>query len=445
MTASLSPGVDSLVLTVKTPLDTDNATPRDDLVGLKVWYSLTDGTFDPSAGQGTLVYDGRGLSVTIANLQARTPYHIKYALISEIEPDNYVISQAITGTPIYSSQTKDLTPPPTPSTISISAAISNVFISQEYPAYTQGRGHLKTHVYAIEETANTAPAYLVFANAVKVAEFTGTSYAYATNPGTKLHIWLKWETNDNVLSVVPSGGTGGHIITTGQDVTKLLSVLDSQLTESQLYNTLRARINLIDAAANVAGSVNARISTETENRTTATTALAQQITTLSTTVGQNTSAISSEISTRADQTGALFAQYTIKVDTNGYVSGFGLANTARDGVATSEFDIIADRFSIAPVQTDGNAANNSPFYHRNTTQTVNGVEIPPGTYIKTAFIADATITSAKIASLSADKITAGTMSAKRISTADAFVDNKLQSNDGKFIIDFANKTISISV
>ena len=37
------------------------------------------------------------------------------------------------------------------------------------------------------------------------------------------------------------------------------------------------------------------------------------------------------------------------------------------------------------------------------------------------------------------------MSARRISTVDAFVDNQLKSTDGNFIIDFANKYISITI
>tara|TARA_R110002167_G_scaffold60282_4_gene170438 strand:- start:1520 stop:4921 length:3402 start_codon:yes stop_codon:yes gene_type:complete len=57
-------------------------------------------------------------------------------------------------------------------------------------------------------------------------------------------------------------------------------------------------------------------------------------------------AIRTEQIARASETGELFAQYTVKVDTNGYVSGFGLASTLRDSVPYSEFTIIADKFSI---------------------------------------------------------------------------------------------------
>ena len=48
---------------------------------------------------------------------------------------------------------------------------------------------------------------------------------------------------------------------------------------------------------------------------------------LTATVGTNTSDITAEATTRATQTGQLFAQWTVKLDVNGYVSGFGLAST----------------------------------------------------------------------------------------------------------------------
>jgi hypothetical protein len=71
---------------------------------------------------------------------------------------------------------------------------------------------------------------------------------------------LKWESIDGVLSASPAGGTNGFVVTTGQDVAKLLEALTGQLTAEQLYTDLGSRINLIDAAASVPGSVNARVS-----------------------------------------------------------------------------------------------------------------------------------------------------------------------------------------
>jgi hypothetical protein len=100
MSYTITAGPSSIVLNVNNPLDTDTITPtddlRDDLIGLKVWYSTTSG-FTPSGTN--LVYDGAGLTTTITGLTAGTPYYLRYALISEIEPDNYTLSSQITATP----------------------------------------------------------------------------------------------------------------------------------------------------------------------------------------------------------------------------------------------------------------------------------------------------------------------------------------------------------
>jgi uncharacterized protein YjbI with pentapeptide repeats len=94
--------------------------------------------------------------------------------------------------------------------------------------------------------------------------------------------------------------------------------------------------------------------------------------------------------------GGLRAQYSVKLDVNGYVAGFGLYN---EGAGASGFIVRADKFVV------GSAGSNVvPF------EVVSGI-----TYIKNAVIQDGTITAAKIATLNADKITAGTIGAQTIS------------------------------
>lgn len=159
---------------------------------------------------------------------------------------------------------------------------------------------------------------------------------------------------------------------------------------------------------------------------------ASQVTTLQTTVNGHTTSIQTQQTT----IDGLSAKYTVKVDNNGYVSGFGLASTANNGTPTSEFQIVADKFSIAPVATDNTAADGSPFFYLTTPTTINGVSIPAGAYMKSAYIHDAAITNAKIANLSADKINAGTLSADRIGantlTAEKINGNSLVVTNGTF-------------
>ena len=117
----------------------------------------------------------------------------------------------------------DLTPPPQPDGFAVSAAISHVFIEHNPPTYTQGHGHLRTRVYgAIVTPALPAP---VFSDAVEITQFSGTIHAHPSNPATTWRLWIKWESNDGVLSATPAGGTNGLLAVTGQDVSSMVSAM----------------------------------------------------------------------------------------------------------------------------------------------------------------------------------------------------------------------------
>lgn len=131
-------------------------------------------------------------------------------------------------------------------------------------------------------------------------------------------------------------------------------------------------------------------------------------------------AVQQEISTRASVDGYLGAQYTLRLDVNGRVVGFGISNTSAPGAgSTSEFAVVADRFSItAPAGSIGAVA--VPFAVQTFPVTMpSGETLPAGVYMDAAYIRNlnvalarfnqAIITSAMIASLAADKITAGSL------------------------------------
>ena len=122
--------------------------------------------------------------------------------------------------------------------------------------------------------------------------------------------------------------------------------------------------------------------------------------------------------------GDLEGQYTVKIDTNGAVAGFGLASTSTAaGNITSEFIVNADRFAIMRGGTDTSAAT-VPFTVQATATTINGESVPAGVYMADAFIKNGSIANAKIGNLNANKITAGTISADRIGSGSIDV-NKL--------------------
>lgn len=203
---------------------------------------------------------------------------------------------------------------------------------------------------------------------------------------------------------------------------------------AEQINTLQAEINSTDEKATAATSA---IQTESQARISKDDALAQQITTLQTKFGDDISAaIQQEATTRASADSALSetietvqttvdghtssiqetktavdginAEWKIKVQAGGRVSGVSLGTTG----AESQFLVLADRFAIG--QTTGTATT-YPFI------------VDSGNVImNVAVIKDGSIAAAKIGSLSADKITSGDIAADRMKA------NIVEAVDGQF-------------
>lgn len=74
------------------------------------------------------------------------------------------------------------------------------------------------------------------------------------------------------------------------------------------------------------------------------------------------------------------AQHTVKIDNAGKIVGFGLV-LQKDGF--SAFDVRADRFSIsAPSDKPNDVNGTSPFMVLTNPQTIDGVQVPAGTYMR---------------------------------------------------------------
>jgi len=204
-------------------------------------------------------------------------------------------------------------------------------------------------------------------------------------------------TVDNPLTGVNATATAVDALDTRVTTTET-GVSTNATDISNLQTTVDDPLTGVSATATAVDALDTRVTTAEGTIS----AQATDITTLQTSVGDNTSAIQTEAITRANETGDLFAQYTVKVDVGGYVSGYGLASTAVDGVPTSDFTVVADKFSIAPVATNPAADDGAPFFHLTSPTVINGETIPAGTYMKAAYIHDATITNAKIADAAID-------------------------------------------
>jgi len=165
------------------------------------------------------------------------------------------------------------------------------------------------------------------------------------------------------------------------------AIVVEQTARSDADTALATSITTLVTAVNDNSSA---IQTEQTTRSNSDTALATSITTLQSISNSNTVAIQTESSTRSTETGELFGKYTVKIDNNGYVSGFGLASTANNSTPVSDFQVRADRFAIT--SPAGPSINPSvPFIVYTTSQnitTASGetITVDPGVYIRNASI-----------------------------------------------------------
>lgn len=206
------------------------------------------------------------------------------------------------------------------------------------------------------------------------------------------YYWIRFVSEANVIG--PYNSDAGTLGQTALSPDLLLESLTGQITESELYTDLGARIDLIDAPD---------------------TGLVTQVTNVR-------------------------GKYTVKIDSAGHVSGYGLISEPNDGNPVSAFGIRADQFWIAPPAINSNTApttNNYkgkvwvdtsgakpvtkyfngttwvttpsalPFVVQTSPTTVGRVNVPPGVYIDSAYIKNASITAAQIGSVDADTINAG--------------------------------------
>jgi len=316
----------------------------------------------------------------------------------------------------------DYTVPPAPTGLRASGGFTNVFLEWDGAPY---RNHAYTEIWR-SQFDNIGTAVLIGTTAANV-------YADPADANTTYYYWIRFVSVAAVTG--PYNGTSGTVATTALDVTAALTAISNEIINSQLFTDLSTRV-----AVNTTGIQELQQITATS---------ASQVNTLASVVNGNTAAI--EVAQQSVD--GLRAQYSVKIDNNGYVSGFGLSSSPVNGVPRSSFIVRADSFAIAPSAPPAWSSTTTYFKNQTVSYTsggqtrtyqakldstnvlptnttywnditsilpfavltqntvIDGVTYPAGTYIKTAFIADATITNAKIQSLTADKITTGSLTA----------------------------------
>lgn len=235
--------------------------------------------------------------------------------------------------------------PPKPTGVTASAAFRTITVFWDTPSYAN---HSYAEIWRHDSN--------VLGDATLVGTSPTTAYTDLVEGAQTYYYWVRFVNASNVPGDFHSNS--GVPATTAPDVDYLLDTLEGQVTTSQLALSLATKIDRID---------------------------------------DNTDAIL-EIDGRVDSLGG---QYTVKIDVNGRVAGFGLANTSAvyNGGIHSEFAVRVDRFSI--VNTDSNVAT-APFIVTTTPTTNNGVSVPAGVYMTDAFIRNGAIVNAKIGNLAVD-------------------------------------------
>ena len=284
-------------------------------------------------------------------------------------------------------------------------------------------------------------------HSVIVGTQNGSSYfdvEPASNPTVTYYYWIQHVSiNGSLLEYVGPASARAK-----PEIDKIIQLLAGRVETSALAQSLRNRIDIITNLESGITSLNTRL--ESENRlitealdavkndvSEATSYIQSQVelfadekVALATAVNTQVSAFSDEVyaavreetTTRAEETGALFGEKTVKIDLAGNVSGYGLsAYVDPDGTSMSEFRVAANTFSVgapAIVQRTAPTTNNykgkvwvntsvtpnvtywyngsswqntpvpgvSPFIVKTSPETLDGITMPAGVYINSAVI-----------------------------------------------------------
>jgi hypothetical protein len=337
--------------------------------------------------------------------------------------------------------------PPAPTNLTANGVFTTVQLEWVNPTYVESGGRFATIILAAKWTDGLPAPSLLDATVVGLVE-GGTMFGHSVEPGEKWSYWVKSKSLGNAVS---SNAAGPATAETSELASTVLDAVEGSITDTQLHSDLTSRIDLIDGPDTLAGSVNSRIKAEeaarlladsdlsaailneqtvredadetlAQNisaigakadsnaaailaeqtaRADADSALASDISQLSTTVGSHTTTLQ----TQATSINGLSASYTVKIDNNGRVAGYGLASEPNAaGDTTSSFVVSADKFGI--------------FHPSASSQLVFGVESGK-TVMSGAYIKDASIDSAKIANAAIDsaKITNGAITSAKIGDA----------------------------
>jgi hypothetical protein len=289
-----------------------------------------------------------------------------------------------------------------------------------------------------------------------------------TNSLNTLTSTVNTKASASALSDLTSRVTAAEGVNTSQGDT-LTSQSGSITSLSNSLSVTNGNVTAAQTTANAAASALSALASTVTSQGNTLTAQATAITTLQSQVATGaddttalSAALSTEASTRATQTGELYAKYTVKVDVAGLISGYGLASTANNAAPTSSFGVRANAFFVSPPAVASATAPSAnlydgfvwldtsvipnvtryrsgsswvlnapvlPFVVQATPTTVNGVAVPAGVYANDLFVKNGTITNAKIANLAVDDAKIANLSVSKLDAGSLKVGSYISSSN----------------
>ena len=325
-----------------------------------------------------------------AEVTARTVLATK--ILGTGDPNNITNLQNLTSGLLFEEKTarSDAVSALTSSVSALSATVNtnnssqSAAISAEATARATADTAIGQQLATVSAVAGSKAKTFKQATQPQASESTIGDIWYNTDDGNKSYRW---------------SGTGWDSVENAQIASTAAALVTEQTARATADTALTSSVTSLTSTVNSNyNTLNSAISAEQTARTTADAALTSSVSSLTATVNNNYAALQTEQSVRAGADNTLFAQYTVKADLNGYVTGFGFASTANNGTPTSNFIFKADQFAFgAP-----GYATAYPFVIQATATTVNGVAVPAGVYMDGAYIKNGTITNAKIGNAAID-------------------------------------------
>ena len=405
----------------------DATVSPDVIVFIASRVGFSGGTVEFSTDTGTpLTVDGDVATMVGADLKASG---CEITATITYQGEQYEAKQSIVKVLGFDSST-----PPAPANLHIAGTLASIQLSWD-PTNNPNIGAVEIWRALVNDLSTAA--------AVGTTSGLARTYVDAIGAGGSFFYWIRYISKANIAG--PFNAVAGTLGTAGTDAEYLLTLLQDEITRSQLHEDLGQQIDLIAAPPEVVGSVAWHMAREEQGRVEGDAVLAARIAQIAVNSGDFGALIREEAEARADADEAIAsdvlqlqavvtdpetglveqfaavkvtaeasasavngvkAKYGVQVDTDGVAGGFELLG----GGGKVDFGVRANTFFVAAPKGAG-IPNQVPFVVRTTWTTVGGFSYPPGVYMDQVFVYNLSGDRIAVKSLKADRIDAAQLSA----------------------------------